>query len=168
MCRYGFCGCRWRQAAGNAAGFDEVLGDFESTLRGAGEHFGLGRKATSEDVHRAMRDQSESSLFKGWGVYRAGRRALVDPKPGVARCVWPISRASDGSAKAEGGFAPMPHAQAELPLAKQQLGEQAEDARVSKMAAESASFDSVALAKAAREAEAADNSSRPGGCCRQA
>ena len=66
---------------------DGVLSDFEAVLHGAGEALGLERKASSEDVRHALRAIGEESLAKDWAGFRAGRRALAHPKPGLTNSV---------------------------------------------------------------------------------
>ncbi|CAK0896179.1 unnamed protein product [Prorocentrum cordatum] len=66
---------------------DAVLSEFEAVLQGAGEALGLERKATSEDVRHALRAIGEESLAKDWAGFRAGRRALAHPKPGLTNSV---------------------------------------------------------------------------------
>ncbi|CAK0861000.1 unnamed protein product [Prorocentrum cordatum] len=55
-----------------------VLDGFEQGLRGAGEKLGLGRKATSEEVRRALA-KAQPELARRWVAMRGGRRWAADP-----------------------------------------------------------------------------------------
>ncbi|CAK0814544.1 unnamed protein product [Prorocentrum cordatum] len=67
-------------------GETNALEPFESTMRRAGRLLGLGRKASSEEVRRALARQGDSAhldLAKRWTTARAGRRAAAHPDPDV-------------------------------------------------------------------------------------
>ena len=55
-----------------------VLDGFEQGLKGAGEKLGSGRKATSEEVRRALA-KAQPELARRWVAMRGGRRWAAHP-----------------------------------------------------------------------------------------
>ena len=59
-----------------------ALESFEQVLHGAGRWLALGRKATSEEVRRALAKE-QPALAKRWASLRAGRRWAAHPDSGL-------------------------------------------------------------------------------------